>query len=141
MNLHTLATLLILVKERFESFTGKSKLDVKTKAYVVNHLRTIVRCGTKEFMEVVETNGDVSMVGQFNVGFYLVYLVGEKVIVITKHNDDEQYDVMGSDYLPLNIVHQMLQNNMILKEDYNKFYTSFSKNLNCASMTVRMART
>src|SRR6056300_1660701 len=111
-------------KLRFKSVEDKSiskytkdlKIDVKilkdenkiiisdngigmTEEEVVANIGTIARSGTASFLNNItgDAKKDSNLIGQFGVGFYSVFMVADKVDVISKKAGEEQAYMFSTD--------------------------------------------
>ena len=62
------------------------------EADLVNHLGTIARSGTKNFLSQLsgDAKKDSNLIGQFGVGFYSAFMVADKVEVVSRKAGEEK---------------------------------------------------
>ena len=58
---------------------------------LINHLGTIAKSGTADFVKNVKDNGSgIDLIGQFGVGFYSAFMVAEKVEILTRKAGEDK---------------------------------------------------
>ena len=57
---------------------------------LIHNLGTLAQTGTTKYLDAMR-EGKINLIGQFGVGFYSTFLVGKKVVVISKSNHDNQH--------------------------------------------------
>jgi len=80
---------------RIESDKGKNTITVidngigMSRDELVEHLGTIARSGTAEFLQQMtgDEQKDAQLIGQFGVGFYSAFIVADKVVVESRRAD------------------------------------------------------
>ncbi len=61
------------------------------KEDLINHIGTIAKSGTADFVKNMSENGSaVDLIGQFGVGFYSAFMVAKKVEITTKKAGEDQ---------------------------------------------------
>ena len=70
------------------------------KEDLINHIGTIAKSGTADFVKNMKDNGSaVDLIGQFGVGFYSAFMVAKKVEITTKKAGEKQAYEWTSDGL------------------------------------------
>ena len=100
------------------------------KEDLINHLGTIAKSGTADFVRNVKDNGSVcDLIGQFGVGFYSAFMVADKVDVYTKSEDSTgaHWSCDGSENFTIEDFEKPERGTKIvahLKDEYKEFANS-----------------
>lgn len=83
--------IIITPNEKENSLTISDNGIGMNKDDLINHLGTIAKSGTADFVNNIKDNGSTAkLIGQFGVGFYSAFMVASKVEIQTKRADEEQ---------------------------------------------------
>ncbi len=81
----------IKIDEEKQTFSISDTGIGMTKDNLINQLGTVAKSGTSEFLEQLKKGkqkADGSLIGQFGVGFYSVYMVTDKISVKTRNYEE-----------------------------------------------------
>lgn len=80
----------LIPNKKEKTLTIKDNGIGMNKEDLINHLGTIARSGSAEFIQSLsgDKQKDMALIGQFGVGFYASFMVADKVIVHTKKAGD-----------------------------------------------------
>lgn len=80
----------IEINEEEKSITIRDTGVGMTKEELIQNLGTIAKSGTTNYLSALKEN-KINLIGQFGVGFYSTFLVGAKIEVTSKANNDDQH--------------------------------------------------
>ncbi len=108
-----------------------------TEKELIENLGTIAQSGSKAFMDQIE-NKDLSIIGQFGVGFYSAFMVSKEVRVetrspfsetgyrwISQGEDSYTIEPIERDRLGTTIILQLRDDDQENEEDFSKFVNTY----------------
>lgn len=106
-----------------------------TKKELIREIGTVAHSGTLEFLKQMQAEQkavDASLIGQFGVGFYSVFMVTDEVIVETRHADPDskayRWQSSGEDKFEIEEIDRKERGTKIyfkLKDEYKEFSEEF----------------